>query len=117
MEFLALDFPGRQFDAVLALNCLLHVPLADFAAVLERIRPLLRPAGLFFLGQYGGEESEGINEGDSYTPKRFFSSHSDDCIKSQVSAAGFEIIDFHTVPVGSARNIHFQSLTLRAPSD
>lgn len=29
MDFLHLDFPAGSFDAVYALNCLLHVPNAD----------------------------------------------------------------------------------------
>jgi SAM-dependent methyltransferase len=66
-------FPAGSFDAVYALNCLLHVPNADLPAVLDAIRGLLRPGGLFFLGVYGGDGTEGIDDQDSYTPARFFS--------------------------------------------
>ena len=37
MDFLHLDFPPSSFDAIFALNCLLHVPSADLPRVLARI--------------------------------------------------------------------------------
>ncbi|GIJ75986.1 hypothetical protein Xph01_04180 [Micromonospora phaseoli] len=57
MDFLHLDFPAGSFDAVFAMNCLLHVPNHDLPAVLAAIRAVLRPGGLFFVGVYGGNES------------------------------------------------------------
>ena len=36
MDFYHLDFESGSFDAVFALNCLLHVPKAQLDAVLER---------------------------------------------------------------------------------
>lgn len=63
MDFLHLDFPPASFDAVYALNCLLHVPNPDLPAVLRAIREVLRPGGLFFLGVYGGQAKEGIAKG------------------------------------------------------
>ena len=49
MDFLNLDFPQASFDAVYALNCLLHVPKRDLQAVLERVRFVLKPGGLMML--------------------------------------------------------------------
>ncbi len=74
---LAHYFAPASFDAVYAMNCLLHVPHADFPGILQGIRTILRPNGLFFLGQYGGEDVEGIHELDQYEPKRFFARYSD----------------------------------------
>jgi SAM-dependent methyltransferase len=48
MDFLHLDFPAGSFDAVYALNCLLHVPNADLPEVLAAIRAVLRPGQLHF---------------------------------------------------------------------
>src|SRR5690606_3962913 len=75
MDFLRLDFPPGSFDAVYALNCLLHVPDRDLPAVLEAIRAVLRPGGLFFLGVYGGGAltGEGSYDHDDHNPPRFFS--------------------------------------------
>ncbi|MGH2479233.1 MAG: class I SAM-dependent methyltransferase, partial [Ktedonobacteraceae bacterium] len=61
MDFLSLDFPSASFEALYALNCLLHVPTNTLPTVLGKLQQLLRPGGLFFLGVYGGiEEKEGI---------------------------------------------------------
>ncbi|MFA6110368.1 MAG: class I SAM-dependent methyltransferase [Candidatus Latescibacterota bacterium] len=47
MDVLRLDFPAASFDAVFALNSLLHVPKASIRAVLQGIHRILRPGGLF----------------------------------------------------------------------
>src|SRR5690606_6884780 len=78
MDFMNLDFPADSFDAVYALNCLLHVPDRDLPAVLREIGTLLRSGGLFFLGVYGGAENfEGPMENDAVVPARFFSWRTD----------------------------------------
>lgn len=113
MDFLHLDFPEGSFDAIYALNCLLHVPNADLPAVLGSLRGLLRPGGLFYLGLYGGTEDEGVNEADTHVPPRFFSWRRDDQIRAFAQQA-FEIVDFHVLNDGTPRR--FQSLTLRRPA-
>jgi SAM-dependent methyltransferase len=109
MDFLELQFPVASFDAVYALNCLLHVPNVELPQVLASIRDLLAPGGLFFLGVYGGEPFEGISPDDWHDPPRFFSFRSDDVIQDHARRL-FEIVDFHVVDPEGA---HFQSLTLR----
>jgi SAM-dependent methyltransferase len=109
MDFLHLGFPPDSFDAVYALNCLLHVPNADLPAVLEAIRTVLRPGGMFFLGVYGGPGTEGVAEDDVHDPPRFFSWRTDEQIE-EFALRSFEIVDFHVIDVGELR---FQSLTLR----
>jgi len=112
-DFLHLGFAPASFDAVFALNCLLHVPNADLPEVLRAIREVLAPGGLFFLGVYGGEPEEGIAAEDHQDPKRFFAFRTDEQILAYAGEA-FEIIDFHTVRDGK---IHFQALTLAKPLD
>ncbi|MEV4073053.1 class I SAM-dependent methyltransferase [Nonomuraea fuscirosea] len=111
MDFLRLDFAPESFDAAYALNCLLHVPNGDLPAVLEAVRGLLRPGGLFFLGVYGGGSlhGEGIFEGDDHRPPRFFSFRRDEELQ-EFAGREFEIVDFHVVGADETR---FQSLTLR----
>jgi SAM-dependent methyltransferase len=114
MDFSQLDFPAQSFDAVHAMNCLLHVPNAELAAVLASVARVLRPGGLFFLGVYGGREraEEGPAEWDDYVPARFFSWRTDDQIV-QFASESFDIVDFHVVQAGPQDR--FQSLTLRRP--
>jgi SAM-dependent methyltransferase len=115
MDFFHLDFPPRSFDAVHALNCLLHVPKKDLPEVLQAIRTLLKPGGLFYLGVYGGKESEGVYPEDHYEPKRFFSFLSDDQIEA-VATKLFELVDFRQIPL-KGDEFHFQALILRRGHD
>lgn len=116
MDFLSLDFPDSTFDAVFAMNTLLHVPKADFRDVLESVQRLLKPNGLFYLGQYGGNDFEGVHEDDHYRPQRFFSHFTDEAIKTRVSPIFellyFEIITFDHL-VNGQKSYNFQSLILR----
>jgi SAM-dependent methyltransferase len=111
MDFLHLDFPPASFDALYALNCLLHVPTGDLPAVLHRLRDLLRPGGLFFLGVYGGSEEEGVDATDQHIPPRFFARHTDDALR-EVTGRFFEVVSFKTIPLAK-QHWHFQSLILR----
>jgi len=63
----------KKFDAIYALNCLIHVPRVDFERMLKKIKRLLKPGGLFYLGMYGGVAFEGVHKKDRCRPKRFFS--------------------------------------------
>jgi len=114
MDFLNLDFQPETFEAVYALNCLLHVPKKDLGGVLATIQRLLKPNGLFYMGVYGNENFEGVWPLDEYVPKRFFSFHTDEAIKKIVSQY-FEIIYFKAVSLDQADHDerHFQSIILR----
>jgi SAM-dependent methyltransferase len=117
MDFLQLDFPAGSFDAVFAMNCLLHVPNHDLPAVLAVARAVLRPGGLFFVGVYGAhggnESAEGPLDGDQHVPPRFFSWRTDEDLLGFAADARFDVVDFH--PVDTGRGYRFQSLTLRRP--
>jgi SAM-dependent methyltransferase len=113
MDFLGLDFPASSFDAVFALNCLLHVPREDLPAVLQAVWRLLVPGGLFYLGQYGGIEKAGTWEHDHYEPKRFFSFLTDEQLEA-LATAWFERVGIRQITLGGDDpGFHFQSLTLR----
>lgn len=111
-DLLHLGFEPESFDAVFSFNCLLHVPNRDLPAVLEAIRTVLRPGGLFFLGVYGGDESsEGPLADDRHDPPRFFSWRTDEQLQQSVSGS-FEVVDFQVRLTDGDR---FQSLTVRRP--
>ena len=100
MDNTQMDLSPNSFDAVYAMNSLLHLPKKDLPAVLESIKSVLKPEGLFFLGVYGGVDSEGIHEEDSHEPKRFFALYSDDNLK-HIVAKVFQIESFTAVPYES----------------
>jgi SAM-dependent methyltransferase len=114
MDFSHVDFRAGSFDAVYAMNCLLHVPNAELPAVLSEIARVVRPGGLLFLGLYGAVErsGEGPADADDHVPPRFFSWRTDDQIARFVRE-WFEIVDFHIAQEDTQHR--FQSLTLRRP--
>ena len=79
---------------------------------METIRNLLKAGGVFYLGVYGGNDFEGIWSQDTYSPKRFFSFHTDDQLKKIVTEF-FEILDFKTIQLDDETEHHFQSVTLK----
>lgn len=111
MDMVSLGFEGNSFDAVYALNSFLHLPKSEFPIALENVCNVLRPAGLFYLGIYGGYDFEGIWDRDSYTPKRFFSLYSDENLKKFLIKY-FEIFYFKNIQLGEV-NKDFQSVILR----
>jgi SAM-dependent methyltransferase len=117
MDFLHLDFPAGSFDAVFAMNCLLHVPNHDLPAVLAAVRAILRPGGLLFVGVYGAQDGDESTEGplddDRHVPPRFFSWRTDEQLLGFAADARFDVVEFH--PVDTGRGYRFQSLTLRRP--
>jgi SAM-dependent methyltransferase len=110
MDFSELRFEPESFDAVHAMNCLLHVPNTELPAVLAAIATVLRPGGLLFAGVYGGRAEEGSAGWDDHVPARFFSFRTDGQLMHYASQS-FEIVDFHVVETESEHR--FQSLTLR----
>jgi SAM-dependent methyltransferase len=111
MDYYTLDFDAESFDAVWAMNTLLHVPKVSLPAVLKNIHTVLKEDGLFYMGVYGGKDSEGVWEDDTYIPKRFFSFYTNDDILDVVSPL-FEVLNFHVVSE-TGGNLDFQSLLLR----
>ncbi len=114
MDVADLRFPRSSFDAVYAMNCLVHVPRSELRAVLRRISHIVRPDGLFYLGLYGGREFEGVWEEDYFEPKRFFCHYLDEDLCA-LAVEFFTLQSFRRVLHGWS-GLHFQSLILRRPS-
>lgn len=112
MDFLHLDFPNGRFDALLAQNCLLHVPKVEFGRVLKAIGRVVRAGGLVFIGGYGGREFEGVWEEDHYEPKRFYALYSHERLRS-ILECHFDIIEFEVIPTDGTRFGDTQAVTLR----
>lgn len=103
---------GQYFDCAVALNSLLHISTDQLSLALSNIHDVLKPNGLFFWGQYGGEYREGVYDEDKYEPKRFFSLLDDTQIQEK-AAKMFDIEDFVTVSIKDITPLYFQSLILR----
>lgn len=113
MDCGALRFAAESFEAVYALNCLLHLPKHELPSVLRSIDMILKPAGVFYLGVYGGVDHEGVWQDDAYEPKRFFAFYADAQVQPVVAEV-FEILSFQRILLSAENsNLHFQSLILR----
>jgi hypothetical protein len=104
---------GRAFDSAFAMNSLLHVPRCQLQGALSAIRGSLNPSGLFYWGQYGGEQREGVDEEDGYEPKWFFSLLDDERIREAASRK-FTLVEFVVIPFEDNDPFQYQSLILRA---
>jgi SAM-dependent methyltransferase len=113
MSFFDLDFQPSSFEAIYAMNSLLHVPHESLGQVLDSINNLLAPSGIFYMGVYGGQNKEGPIETDDYEPKRFFASYTDSQI-IQIVSEFFDLLYFHRVELERTRHVHFQSMILRS---
>jgi cyclopropane fatty-acyl-phospholipid synthase-like methyltransferase len=111
MDYYTMKFEEQSFDAIWAMNTLLHVPKVSLSAVLHSIHNVLKEDGLFYMGVYGGSDSEGVWQDDTYIPKRFFSFYTNDGIIEVVSPL-FEVVDFHVVE-RAGESLDYQSLLLR----
>lgn len=115
MDATKLALPDAGFDAVYTMNCLLHLPKSELPRALGEIRRVLRPAGLAYIGVYGGQDREGIYEDDEYEPKRFFSHHTDEALLAMVHRE-FTVLSFERIALAPGIDLHYQSLILRSPA-
>ena len=106
MDATDLRFPPESFDAVYAMNCLVHVPKSQARGALERISGILKPDGVLYLGIYGGRHFEGVADDDDFEPKRFFVHYPDEALRALVAEL-FSVESFRTVPRGW-NGLHFQ---------
>jgi SAM-dependent methyltransferase len=114
MDVTELRFDANSFDAAYAKNCLVHVPQAEVGNALTEISRVIKPNGLFYLSVYGGRDFEGVWEGDSWSPKRFFSFRTDERLREIVTPC-FQIHSFERILEGFG-GYHYQSLVLRKPA-
>ena len=110
MNLLMFDIDG-SFDAVFALNCLLHVPPEQLVDVLRSIHAVLHPGGLLCWVQYGGVQHQGPMSNDHYCPKRYFSML-DDAAFLRAGKAVFELVAFETIALGDWHQ-HVQAAVFR----
>jgi SAM-dependent methyltransferase len=111
MDFYNLSFQESSFDGVFAMNTLLHVPKDSLVSVLENIKRVMKPGGIFYMGVYGGTDSEGVWKDDSYEPKRFFSFFEHEKMKETVEKV-FQLLDFKVIPM-DGNGPDYQSMLLK----
>jgi len=112
LDFYNLPLLNKKFDCIYAINTLLHVPKVDLRYVLNGINSVLEENGLFYMGVYGGDDTqcEFIKSDISDAP-RLFSFFSADYLKSALESI-FYILDFESFDIGTGTDI-FHSIIMR----
>lgn len=100
---------NKKFDCIYALNSLLHVPKSDLRKILSGIDSVLESNGVFYLGLYGGDDSETDLKSSTCNISRLFVFYSEKYLKT-VLKDYFEIVHFETLSVGE---YIFHSVLLR----
>ncbi|MCL2420328.1 MAG: class I SAM-dependent methyltransferase [Defluviitaleaceae bacterium] len=113
MDFYNLSALNKKFDCIWAMNTLLHVPKSDLHQVLKGIDAVLNEDGLFFMGVWGGKDTEHDWSGHSalVDKPRFFSFHSEEKLKETLREV-FDIISFKQYDV-DRENFDFQAVVMR----
>jgi SAM-dependent methyltransferase len=115
-DMYALPFPDDSFDALWAMNCVHHVPNANFDEVLSEMARVLRKGAVAYIGVWGGHDAEGIPDDDFYQPPRFFAFRSDEVLRAALENR-FSVDAFESfVPPGGDEEdrLHMQSVFLRS---
>ena len=118
LDFYNLSSLDKKFDCIYAINTLLHVPKKDLCHVLNEINLILETGGLFYMGLYGGQDTEyEFVKSEVSDAPRFFALHSDAYLKITLGNY-FEILDFETLDIGSGTGANtavdiFHSITMR----
>lgn len=78
MDIEDLDFENLSFDGVWAYASLVHIPKKRIYNTLARIREVLKPSGLFFVGMVEGSSETSYQNKDKPNKKRFFALYKDE---------------------------------------
>ncbi len=113
-DMLTLAFADNAFQAVYAMNSLLHLSHALLPFALQEIRRVLAPGGLFYYGVYGGKRFEGMYRDDPAVTKRFFNYYTDDEIIA-LGREAFKLIEFRPISLDQAP-YHFQAMIWQKPA-
>ena len=110
LDFYNIFTLDAKFDCIWAMNSLLHVPKSELKDVLYLISSVLNDEGLFYMGVYGGRDTEDefINE-VSDTP-RFFSYYTESSLRDVLKDV-FDIVKFNEIKIEN--EWIFQSVIMR----
>ena len=100
----------KKFDCIWAMNSLLHVPKSELKDVLYTIDSALNEDGLFYMGVYGGRDTEEEFTNEVSDIPRFFSFYTESMLQN-ILQDFFEIITFKQIKV--ERDLAFQSVIMR----
>ncbi|MAG47521.1 SAM-dependent methyltransferase [archaeon] len=107
-----LKFEENSFGGVWAYTSLLHFPKKNLPKVFSKIKEILKPDGIFYLGMKEGD-FEGWNESDKYpNMMRFFSLYKNEELRPMIEK-NFNIFHTSRVELGDAVFLNYMSENLK----
>ena len=108
LDLYEVDTVDKMFDCVFAQAVLLHIPKKNIAAILQKIKNLLKEGGLFYFAvkeqREGTSDERVVVESDyGYEYERFFSYFSIPELEKFLSDAGFAVMYLDVALVAKTR--------------
>ncbi|MDE2311727.1 MAG: class I SAM-dependent methyltransferase [Patescibacteria group bacterium] len=91
-NFYELDLPAESFDGLWAANSLLHVPKQNVAAVLQKVKAVLKPKAVAFISMKEGRGQQ-MEEWHHSGHKRFFVYYQQDEFGDILQNSGFTVLE------------------------
>jgi len=110
LDFYQVTALNKKFQCIWSMNSLLHVPKAELPQVLANINLVLDKDGLFYMGVYGGADSEHEYTMEISEYPRFFAFYTPAALQ-KVLEKHFQVLAFKQYDVGN--NDTFQSILMR----
>lgn len=91
-DFSQIDFPTATFDGVWAYTSLIHIPTEQAQRVIQKIRPLLKPGGVFAIGVIEGDSTGMVERKSMPGVSRYFKNYSSQELRALIEPTGFTFL-------------------------
>jgi SAM-dependent methyltransferase len=88
-DFSQLDFPEASFDGIWAYTSLIHVSKDDARQVIQKLRTLLKPKGVFAIGVIEGKDDGMVERKTMPGAVRYFKNYTKQELKQMIEPLGF----------------------------
>jgi SAM-dependent methyltransferase len=105
-DFTEVDFPAHTFGGVWAYTSLIHIPKAEAAEVIRKLRTYIVPGGVFAIGVIEGESAGMVERSSMPDAARYFKNYSSSELRAMVEPLGFTLVREGRYKPGGKTYIH-----------
>jgi SAM-dependent methyltransferase len=91
-DFEDIDFQPATFDGIWAYTSLIHIPKAEAESVIQVLRTLLKPGGVFAVGVIGGKAEGMVERKTMPDVQRYFKDYLRQELREMVEQQGFDFL-------------------------
>ncbi|HSX31519.1 MAG TPA: class I SAM-dependent methyltransferase [Candidatus Saccharimonadales bacterium] len=91
-DFTELAFPKESFDGIWAYTSLIHIPKEEMAKVVQELRTLLKPGGIFAIGVIEGQGAIMKERSTMPGAQRYFKNYSEQELRELIEPLGFTFL-------------------------